>query len=426
MMLAADLEPANMVHRAGFRNLIHHFEPGYILPHRTTFTRTHLPDLMEEVKTKVLKQLETAEHVVFTTDCWTDDYAHNKYMCVTAHYISPTWELVSFLLATIPLEGSVTGELLNKQLLLTLKEWKLSRISRTLVTDQGADILKAGRIGGWQQFECFAHRLDLCIMDHGMDVVKDVKSVLTKCKDIVRFLRYKSPEVCTKQQELNDLMENVVENDHIYSSVITEAHNSSLKQYYAKYIYSCSEKNVFMTFSSCRCVSTRWSSVWIMIDSIMKNRAVIHSLMMKYGKRELLFRSKELRFLEKLLQFLKPFKEHTTKMQADKWPTLSRVWPTVLALIATCQPTSALERDTDEDSDDYDSDAPDGVISVSYYTVLEQLKSAVLAAIIRKFPKDELFLLATSLDPNFKGLRGIFKTSVYWKYFCNKKNTFIR
>lgn len=174
--------------------------------------------------------LLTAEHVVYTSDCWTDDYAHNQYLGITAHFINQEWCMQSHVLQTVHLDGKATGDVINKHFTTVLREWQLQRVSRSLVTDEGSNILRAGRLGGWHQLECFAHRLDLCITDYGLDKVEGAKGVIKKCKDIVMFLRYKSSEVRGKQQELSTLMETVVENDHTYGAVTTEIATTSLKR----------------------------------------------------------------------------------------------------------------------------------------------------------------------------------------------------
>lgn len=44
-MIAQDLQPYEFVENKGFQDLIRHLQPQYKIPHRTTFSRTVIPEL---------------------------------------------------------------------------------------------------------------------------------------------------------------------------------------------------------------------------------------------------------------------------------------------------------------------------------------------------------------------------------------------
>ena len=47
------------------------FEPKYVLPDRTTFSRHYLPDLYQKEKTKVTEQMAAGlKYFAITMDCW--------------------------------------------------------------------------------------------------------------------------------------------------------------------------------------------------------------------------------------------------------------------------------------------------------------------------------------------------------------------
>lgn len=240
-MIALDLHPVSTVEGIGFKQLMNHLDPSYVVPHRTTFTRTYLPDLMEDLKEKVVKTLGGAFHLTLTTDGWEDDYANNKYMSITAHFISESWTMVTFLLETVFLVGSATGELIAKNLAEVEKEFRIDSKTRSLVTDQGSNVLKAGRIASYHTEECFAHRLDLCLTTYGLDAADEWKAVLNKCKEIVHLFRRKGQEVRAEQKRLKKeqdqrnllhFMDSMVENDHNYANISVEIGTTSLKRWY--------------------------------------------------------------------------------------------------------------------------------------------------------------------------------------------------
>lgn len=152
--------------------------------------------------------------------------------------------------------------------------------------------------------------------------------------------------------------------------------------------------------------------MWTMVESILKNRAVVHSLLIKHSREDLIIRAKEMRFLQKLLQFLEPFKKQTVILQAEKWPTLSLAWPAFLVLLNKCEHEEEDDLGSNSD-DDLDIDETDGVNDTDYYDVMKKLKTAVAQALKMKFPKENTCILATSLDIRFKGCRDELKTVVF-------------
>lgn len=264
---------------------------------------------------KVGKEFKGAFHITFTIDCWTDDFQHNNYVTITAHFIDSSWRLRSFVLCTEIMEGSVTGEALSEKLEKARRKFGLTETTFTMVSDQGANILRAGRISDWHHVTCFAHKLNLCLTKNGLDATPGWSSLLKKCKDIVCEFRFKSQDVRNKQKELLDFMENVVEDDHNYYNITFEVGTTSLK----------------------RPIKTRWNSICTMVESIVENKSVIEDLLRDYGKANLIFRTSEMTALKMLLEFLQPFKLVTNRLQADLYPTISQIWPCVSLLKKKCQ-----------------------------------------------------------------------------------------
>ena len=290
------------------------------------------------------------------------------------------------MLATANLTESVTGELINKEMRSLFKEWGLTKVTYTVVSDQGSNILRAGRIGSWHHYNCFAHKLNLCLTTNGVNVSKRFPEVLKKCTDVVKTFRYKTAQVKRKQKELMSFMDQVVNDDHTYGNLTVEIATTSIKSDNA----------------------TRWSSLFTMIDSILKNRVVITDLLREWEKHDQILAAKDIKLLELLLVFLKPFKTMTVSMQADTYPTLSQVWPAVCSLKKKCQPVVRSEvdigMDANSDSEDpYDFDDEN-------HKSMEDLKKCVLKALDERFPLDKIQLLATCLDPRFRTFTDHFKT----------------
>ena len=84
-------------------------------------------------------------------------------MCLSGHIIDDEWDLRSYLLEQLPLVGSVTGEAIEERIQNSVRQWGVSNITKTLMSDQGTNVLKAERLAKWLHLHCFDHRLDLCI-----------------------------------------------------------------------------------------------------------------------------------------------------------------------------------------------------------------------------------------------------------------------
>ena len=123
----------------------------------------YLPELYSKLRKQLQNHVVKAPHLAMTTDVWTDDFKHNAYMNLTCHFINDDWLLESFLSETLLLTGSVTGVKIDEKLTAVIKDWCLQSITKTLVSDQGANIQCAGRIGKWHHTDCVDHRLNLCL-----------------------------------------------------------------------------------------------------------------------------------------------------------------------------------------------------------------------------------------------------------------------
>lgn len=101
--IAKDLRPYSVVESGGFRDMIKTIEPTYKIPSRQHFAEKCVPEMYNKLKNEVKQELSQAERVAITTDAWTS-CATNSYLTITAHHISPDWELRNHVLQTTCLE----------------------------------------------------------------------------------------------------------------------------------------------------------------------------------------------------------------------------------------------------------------------------------------------------------------------------------
>ena len=166
--VAKDQHPVATVNDPGFIRMLKIFEPRYIIPDRTTFSRHYLPHLYEKEKEKVLQQMKAGhghglEWYAVTTDGWSSQ-ANNSYVSITLHYINNEWDMKCFLLETGEIVEEHTAINLANYLEEGLARWNLSiaQIS-VIVTDNASNITAAIYQLGCQRFGCFSHTLRLSV-----------------------------------------------------------------------------------------------------------------------------------------------------------------------------------------------------------------------------------------------------------------------
>ena len=98
-MIALDLAPIWTMEGDGFVELLHCLGPGYKVP-----SRKHITKMIQKKHASIREKLQAtldkeATSISLTTDIWTSA-ATEAYITVSAHYISPEWQLLSCVLET--------------------------------------------------------------------------------------------------------------------------------------------------------------------------------------------------------------------------------------------------------------------------------------------------------------------------------------
>lgn len=68
MCIAKDMQPYSVVDDAGFANLLATLDPRYIVPSRTYFSDTVIPDIYETARKGIVNDLAKAQSFALTTD----------------------------------------------------------------------------------------------------------------------------------------------------------------------------------------------------------------------------------------------------------------------------------------------------------------------------------------------------------------------
>ena len=113
VFICEGLHAVSIVAQVAFISLIYLLEPRYVIPHRTTFPRSVIPKLYNDLKKllidKLYEDLPLAESLCITTDVWTSKPG-DSYSAFTLQYIDALFRLVWFTAECEPFPGSHSGE----------------------------------------------------------------------------------------------------------------------------------------------------------------------------------------------------------------------------------------------------------------------------------------------------------------------------
>ena len=157
--LVIDSLPFNVIHRKGYRKMIHKFDPAFILPCNKSI-KNELGIAYQKCVLELKELLSiTCETASITTDLWTAR-SNDGYIGVTLHWLTSDFEVRDAILAVERMEYPHMGERIKEYLNEKIKEFGLAGKIFCAITDNGANMKKAIRI--WDNIErisCSAHTL---------------------------------------------------------------------------------------------------------------------------------------------------------------------------------------------------------------------------------------------------------------------------
>lgn len=252
----------------------------------------HIEKNADELRAELKKIVSSAIKKyggAISIDGWSDKYKKSQFFGVSIHYIScESGELVlndrTLLLRELDDDEKKDGEYVKRKIDEYLKDFELLRYINniTFVTDRGSNMVTSLRFNN--RIHCFAHLIN--------NTVEKILKDLTCVKSV-----------------------------------------SSIVGYFKK-----SGKNKFGTSLKSH-VSTRWNSVFYMIDSVMTHWEEISSILRtsKVHLDDLTAISYD--ELEMLRNFLKKFKDASTEIEGTHYPTLYLVNPWYRDLLIHMSPS---------------------------------------------------------------------------------------
>ncbi|KAJ8351975.1 hypothetical protein SKAU_G00234510 [Synaphobranchus kaupii] len=326
-MIAKDLKTLDTVEGQGFRELMELACPEYQVPSRRTITRV-VSEMAVEKRAKICTELQTVEHVCLTVDFWTS-IAMDTYVVVVCHFLDADWNMKTWVLESREVAGSHTSENIVDLLSLIENEWELKGKVVCYVTDNAANIVKAVKEMGVGHVRSAAHTLELT----------------GKARRIVGHFKHSSVALAD--------------------------------------LHKAQEKYGLSTTALIQDVCTRWNSTHDMLQTLLKNRQAVNSVIMDNAKTEGFYISNEdATVMKAVADVLEPCAESTTLLGGERYTTAS----VALQVFHNLQKTMALKP------------GERGNIATLKSTLAKHLQD-------RWTMLECLLTTAAALDPRFKALR---------------------
>jgi hypothetical protein len=358
LFIAEDLRPISVVEGKGLRRLVERLDPRYTLPTRLTLVKTLIPSLVGEEKDKIAEDLKFADAVCLTTDLWSS-ITCTSFMAMTAHFLNGDGFLVSKLLDCSRFEGRHTSENLTTRILDVIADFDISEKVVGIVSDNAANIKKAVADSGYPSIGCFAHSLNLVVMD----ALKHFHEFAPLCKRISDF--------ATLLHRSNNAKEDFVK---------------------------CQKRLGMKLLVPIKDVKTRWNSVFSMLKRFGELKEAIVLFQTTDHGRDFTFSHDDWLLASDVKKLLEPAFEATVELSGESYVSGSKILPMTKSLLTWYARASRR----------YDREEPGGFKKQFVDTVSQKLYFHFGSA-----EKVDLLAMATLCDPRYKkqGFREVLAAS---------------
>lgn len=317
--VAGDLRPYNIVQTVNFRKFMSEaFFMGQKYPYASpndfeqalpcsNTVKSAIKSISDDNRKFITDEIILAKEfksIAVILDLGTDNYPHNSYLaivCVLAYVKDGIIKHKKYTMHLNEVEElTKTKEVVMKHLFIVLESYGLSKSeAKTMaifVSDRGGNIKYGLRDLNLEQIFCYIHMINNIVC--AMTKVDGLKDMIKIASELVSYL---------KKTGLSARLDSTVK-------------------------LHC---------------NTRWNTVYMMFDSIVKNYGKIVDLLAekssamsscsqsqsKTQKTPTDYVSPiDINAMSRIAEFLKPFKEMTIVMEGHKYPTLHMVWPAYLKI----------------------------------------------------------------------------------------------
>lgn len=298
----------SVVEKSSFRQLMDSMNPNRPLVGRKTISEILLRS-RSKLKNEIADLLSNVDSVALTFDLWSARKGSRGFGCLTAHYISPDWELEELILQFKQMSYPHDAETIKKYIKKTIEANSLDGKVISITTDNASNNVAAIRLMDNKMkdlnldmvhYKCIAHIIDL-----GLRVaLTKLTPIVTPVREVVlaiRSSRKRKEKFITVQSEL------IEANNQNSSSPLELAED----------------------------VDHRWNSAFILIERAVKLEKAIDIMMQTTKGLETLERI-DWEDVKCIMEFLRPFFEATKRFCSTSKVTISVVSSIIPKLIDHC------------------------------------------------------------------------------------------
>jgi len=264
---------------------------SYTLPSRRTIDGV-LAKMYDSKLADLKTTLGCSHALAITSDFWTS-LGNEAYCGITGHWINADWELSSAVLECRHVVECHFAENVAEVFKNFAADCDITSKVKAVITDNARNMTSAVALTGFPHIPCMAHSLQLSIL-HGFKVA-DTDVLFAKCCKVVGHFKHSSANTA-ELMSCND----------------SESPLHKLQQD----------------------VPTRWNSIFIMIQSLLKAKDAIVEYMTKFGKKytgpNLL--DSDWEKMSKYSEVLQLFCQATVVLGGEKYVSCSSVLPLLSAL----------------------------------------------------------------------------------------------
>ncbi|XP_063924783.1 zinc finger BED domain-containing protein 4-like [Zophobas morio] len=343
-MIALQNLPFNFVEGLGFRRLIQELSPRYNLRGRNFFTDFVCTELYGKVANKVKELIEKFDYMAFTSDIWSGPSSNASLLCLTCHGISENFDRSSIILKCETFDDHHTGDIIAEKFDMMLTEWNISKEQvHCIIRDEDSNMKRTKRLAVFNDLDCTVHKMQLAIRSC-LQSQENITVAIQKCKKISTHFNHS----IIAQKQLQKIQDR-------------------LNQPHLRVFQDC---------------ATRWNSTFYMFERFLK---VKDALRLYINDSEIdPISPEEWKIIECCVELLKPFEEATREL-SNSHTLISSVIPIIKMLAKKLD--DYLTRSKDSDS-----------IRVAVTT----LKTEVSAKFSTLLEENNLYVIATYLDPRYK------------------------
>ena len=289
-MIVSNLLPLEITEKASFRSFVTALKPSVRVA-----DKSKLRSLLHEVCRERVKAMEdtlaSVKDIVLTCELWSSR-PEDSHLTVGCHFVDQVGNLKSYTLKTTSLMGDTSAGNIDKQLSAIMKNWSMTKKVHSVVT-AGMPQLKKIKTR-YIQMPCFADTLNRILKE--LLSRDELRNVLQKCENIVRFFKHDTTAEKILQSKLNQ------------------------------------QQNELIMYSG-----DRWLAWLHMLQRLFEQYDVVEKVLNQRGRAALILKENEKKKLTNLMSALEPLKTATSRMKGNGFDTISVMLPVLTTVMDALQ-----------------------------------------------------------------------------------------